>query len=228
MKLAIALAFSLALSTTSLAQDVSREQKFLQIKELNSQIDKAVRDLLLPSTSDRRDAESEGVEVFRLMPREIFGRNIVSPAGGGAYYSFTTKSHDYGKSPLISLEQNSLHSGFSGANYGLLADLGEMPLSKVTSETPETAYLLKYRPATNIIDARAEKRNTWAESLTYKGRVSAVAGHTYVLRAIDYGNADVAVAFRIVRKDADGSLIVFWKMMGDFGKPMLDPNIREN
>lgn len=228
MKLFLTVVFSIALPTVFFAQEISRDQKFQQIKELNAQIDKVVQDLLLPTASDKREADLEGVAVFRLMPREIFGRTIAIPSGGGSYYSFSTKSHDYGKVPSISLEQGGLHSGFAGGDYGLIADLGELPLSRITSETPEIAYLLKYRAATNIIDARVERRNTWGESATYKGRVLAIVGHSYAIRAINYGGADVVVAFKIARKDGDGSLTIYWKMMGDFGKPTLDPNIREN
>jgi hypothetical protein len=40
--------------------------------------------------------------------------------------------------------------------------------------------------------------------------------------------ADMLVAFKIIRKDSDGSVIIFWKPIADFGKPILDPNVREN
>src|SRR5947209_6130982 len=123
MKYFLTVAIALFLFTGFLfAQDTSRAQKFQQIKDLSAQIDKVVEDLLLPSPTDIKEAESEGVNVFRLMPREVYGRQIAVPQEGGACYSFTTGSHDYQKIAQIMLERNSLKTGFAGANYGLMGD----------------------------------------------------------------------------------------------------------
>lgn len=231
MKLILTVVFLFAFATFSFAQDVSREQKFQRIKELNAQINELAQELLQPEQTDVKNADIEALKVFRLMPRETFSRPIAVPQGGGSYYSFTTGSNDYQKIAQIGLEQNSLKTGFAGADHGFMADLGEIPLSKVTSETAELAFLLKYRAATNIVEARVEQRkagNHKVDGLHFKNYLPAVLGHTYVLRNINYGNADIVVAFKIERKDTDGSLIIFWKQMGDFGKPTLDPNIKEN
>ncbi|HJS52679.1 MAG TPA: hypothetical protein VJ781_12325, partial [Pyrinomonadaceae bacterium] len=59
-------------------------------------------------------------------------------------------------------------------------------------------------------------------------RFTVKIGNTFVLRAISFESADVLVAFKVMRQDTDGSLIIFWKQIADFGKPRLDPNIREN
>ena len=45
------------------------------------------------------------------------------------------------------------------------------------------------------------------------------AGATYVLRSINYSYSDVLVAFKIVRQDIDGSLIIAWKLLNKFPKP---------
>ncbi len=213
------------------AQEISREQKFDQIKILTEQIDKIVQDLLRPSASDIEAAAAAGFNVFRIMPREVYGRAIAVPQGGGAYYSFSTGSNDYQKIAQLSLEQNSLSTGFAGADYGLMGDLGTRPLSEVNGETPEIDYLLKYKAPGNIVDARVEQRKARehkAETFTLKNRFPSVVGNTFVLRSISFRDADILVAFKIMRKEADGSLIIFWKPLADFGKPELDPNIREN
>jgi hypothetical protein len=48
------------------------------------------------------------------------------------------------------------------------------------------------------------------------------------LRAITFDRADVLVALKIHRKDADGSLIVFWKMLEVFDVPTIKREGEEN
>lgn len=47
--------------------------------------------------------------------------------------------------------------------------------------------------------------------------------HTYILRSISYERFDVLVAFRMVRKDTDGSLILLWKKLKRIPHPVPDP-----
>jgi hypothetical protein len=217
-------------ASLALTQELSREQKLGQIKELNAQIDKIVQDLLLPSPGDIKEAETSGLKVFRLNPREIYGR-IAVPSEGGSFYSFTTGSHDYQQVAQILLEQKGLSTGFAGANYGLMADLGDIPLSDVSENIREVNFLLRYKAPTNILEARTEqrKRGDYREDgMTFRGYLPAALGHTFVLRAIDFGRADTLVTFKLIRKDTDGSLIIFWRSLADFPKPQLDPSIKEN
>lgn len=44
------------------------------------------------------------------------------------------------------------------------------------------------------------------------------------MRAISFDEADTLVAFKIHRKDTDGSLIIFWKLIKDFEIPKLERN----
>lgn len=231
MKLFLTVVFSLVLSLTFFGQDVSREQKFQQIKELNVQINKLAQELLQPEQADVRNAESQGLKVFRLMPRETFSRPITVPQEGGSYYSFTTGSHDYQKIAQIGLEQNNLKVGFAGADYGFLFDLGEISLDSVNDETPMVAFLRSYRPPKNLSDVRKEQSRTYkyeTEQGTLKSYLKAVVGHTYLLRAITFDQADILVALSIIRKDADGSLICFWRKLETFEKPVFIRDKVEN
>ena len=183
-------------------------------------------DVLLPSVKDLKQAQAEGFGVFRIMPRERFDHKF-TVQGGGSYYSFTTKSHDYQKIAQIGLEQNNLKVGFAGADYGFIADLGEIALTDVIKETAEVNFLLNYKPPTSEPEVRIEQRRAWnyeTDGLVFKDRVPAIVGHSYVLRSISFGDADVLVAFKIHRKDADGSLIIFWKMIENFEPPNLERN----
>lgn len=216
--------FGLLCSSIIFSQELNREQKLQKIDELNSQIKILETAILLPTTKDLNQAEKEGFEVFRIMPRERYDHKF-TVQGGGSYYSFTTKSHDYQNIAQIGLEQNNLKVGFAGADYGFIADLGKTPLTEITKETAEVNFLLNYKPPTNEPEVRIEQRKTWnyeANSFVFKSRITAIVGHSYVLRTISFDRADILVAFKIHRKDTDGSLIIFWKLLEQFEKPMLN------
>jgi len=215
--------FVLLCCSIALGQESTRDQKLQKINDLNNQIKTLEQEVMLPDAKDLKQAQKESFEVFRILPREKYDHKLTIQ-GGGAYYSFTTKSHDYQKIAQIGLEQNNLRVGFAGADYGFIADLGETPLSNITKETGEVNFLANYKPPTNEPEIRIEQRKAWnyeANGFSYKSNLPALVGHTYVLRAISFHNADVLVAFKIQRKDADGSLIIFWKLIENFEKPLL-------
>jgi hypothetical protein len=181
------------------------------------------QEIVLPDAKDLKQAEKEGFSVFRILPREKYDRKVTL-SGGGAYYSFTMKSNDYQKIAQIGLEQNNFKVGFAGADYGFIADLGETPLDGVTKETNEVNFLAAYKPPLNEPEIRIEQvkaRNYEISGVSYKENLPAIVGHTYVLRAISFRQADVLVAFKVQRKDTDGSLIIFWKLIEEFPKPSI-------
>lgn len=53
----------------------------------------------------------------------------------------------------------------------------------------------------------------------FKSHLPAVVGHTYLVRSINSGYYDVLVAFKVQRKDSDGSLVIFWKPIEQFETP---------
>lgn len=233
MKLIVAVILvSVSLLSISSAQDVirdqktqdpSREQKLVQIKDLNAQIAKIVEELASTPAADVHQAESEGLLAIRLNPRETYGW-IAAPQGGGAYYSFSERSHDYQHTAQIELQQGYLSVGFAGADYGFMIDLGERPLAEVGGETPEAKFLLEYIAPSDEPVARAEygKLQAYeAGGFLYKNRFPAIVGHAYLLRAITYSRSDLLVGIRVIRKESDGSLILYWKPLQSFNKPEL-------
>ena len=184
-------------------------------------------EMLSPTSRDLVQAEIENAEVFRILPRGIFDseNNDLLLRGGGAYYSFTKKSHSYNEIPQIELQSNNFIVGFYGANYGLIADLGAIPLLTVDENNPEVIALSDYRVKQIEPETRAEFRflhkGLEIGGVTYKKQVPAIPGNTYILRAISFDEADTLVAFQVYRKYADGSLIIFWKMIKEFEKPIL-------
>lgn len=228
--------FVLLCCSIASSQELTREQKLQKIDELNNQIKTLEQDIILPDGKDLRQAQKEGFGIFRILPREKYDHKLTIQ-GGGSYYSFTTKSHDYQKISQIGLEQNHLKVGFAGTDYGFIADLRITSLADISKEIAEVNFLVNYQPPTNLPDVRIEQRKAWnyeADSFTFKDRVPAIVGHSYILRAISFDRADILVAFNVYRKDADGSLIIFWKLIENFESPALkntatiEQNSRQN
>lgn len=92
------------------AQELSRVQKLQKIDELNGQIRMLEKDVAAPAARDFRQAQKEGVDVFRIMPREKYDGKLTM-RGGGAYYSFARKRAEYGNGSDIELAQNHLSVG---------------------------------------------------------------------------------------------------------------------
>ncbi len=183
-------------------------------------------EMLSPTNRDLAQAQIENVEVFKILPRGIFdSENNNLSLRGGAYYSFTNKSHSYNEIPQIELQSNNFIVGFYGANYGLMADLGNVPLSSVDENSIEVSQLFDYQAKVIEPEARTEFRflhkGLDVGGVTYKKQLPAIPGNTYILRAISFDEADTLVAFNVYRKDEDGSLIIFWKKLKDFEKPTL-------
>lgn len=231
---------SLFASITS-AQVLSREQKIQELQtlgskaeEMRSRLEKIEtrreeleEEILAVTAADLAEAERENASAFRIFPRGLL-ENKISIRGGAAYYSFTNESHDYNETPQIELQNGDFSVGFYGANFGFISDADEIPLSKITEQNKNLSFLINYRPPTIESEARNEYRKAGkgfdANGASYKKQISAIVGHAYVLRAVSFDEADTLVAFKVYRKDTDGSLIIFWKNIENFETPKLERN----
>lgn len=167
--------------------------------------------------------------IIRLLPRETYDGNAIVAGirGGGAYYSFVRKTHEYGYGSDILLEQGQLSVGFAGADYGMLMNLGDVSLDQVSNHVA-TRALLNYTPPVKEPEVRAEygkfAQGIEMAGFNLKSRVQANVSNTYLLRSIAPNNYDLLLAIRIVRKDSDGSLIVVFKELKSFPKPAMERN----
>ena len=162
--------------------------------------------------------------------------------GGGAYYSFANVTHFLGYGSDIRLSANSLSVG-SVYGYGLLTTLGDVPLEKVVLTDPRAGFVAAYEPAITLIQARAEtlrfRQTVIIEGSSYQATLPVEVNSTYLVRSINYGKpifgtnsssrspagasrTDVLVAFKVVRKDADESLIIAWKLLKKYPEPKLN------
>jgi hypothetical protein len=225
---ALVLLFLPLFSTSALAQSIDRARVATEIDSLRDQLKLKEREFLAPSAEDRgafaeflREPETG---LVRLLPREKYQQRLTT-VGGGAYYSFSQRTHQYGHGSDLQLEQNELSVGFAGTDFGYLLLLGDVPLEDVGLETDGVPFLASLASPSRTPDARTEQQHASTGikhgEFTYRNRVPVQAGKTYVLRSVNYSESDTLVAFRVVRQDADGSVILLWKMLKKFAKPQL-------
>lgn len=202
----------------------------------------AQKRLLSPSQEDLDRFEDflklSDTGLFRLFPKGKFeySPNLVSASdpkqvstlpvtGGGAAYSFTKKTHEMTEWSEIAFQDGMLFSGFAGGVLGFIANLGDVPLEGVSLKTAGVDYLHGLARPRNRSEAMLQsKRNGEgfkAGDVTYYSVLRAVPGSTYVLRSVAEGRADILIAFRVCRKDADGSLIILWRRLKKDSAPVL-------
>lgn len=228
--------FSLTLVLACLsvaAQTESRDEIIKQIETKRAELAVLEKKVLEISDSDREEfaafRSQPNSGVIRLLPRETYDGNTrrrLAISGGGSFYSFVKNSHDYQQGTDIAFEMEHLKVGFAGADYGLLLDLGETSLDQVASDHVATRALLDYKPPVKESEIRGEYRKLWQgielSGYTFKSRVPAKVGNTYLLRSISIDHSDTITAFRIARKDTDGSIILAFKVLKKFPVPKME------
>ena len=228
------LGLMLLAATDALAQSGSREELLRQIQSKRGELEALEKQLLAPSDEDRKaystflNQTDRGL--IRLLPREVYDsptyrdqKKGLTLNGAGAYYSFTRLTHEYGYGSDISLDSSYLSVGFAGADYGVLLNLGDMPLEEVTVDYPKARFVATYIPPSFEPDVRAEQRRfsqgAVVDEVLYKSRVLLEVNNTFLLRSISPDRSDVLVTFRVVRRDTDGSAIIVWKLLKKYPKP---------
>jgi hypothetical protein len=211
----------------------ARAQAAAEIESLRAQIKAKESVLLAPSGEDRK-AYAEFLTqprtgLVRLLPREKWDSKL-STRGGGAYYSFTLRSHEYGRGTNIGLEQDYLGTGFAGADFGFMSNIGDAPLETLSTADEAVRFAAAYKAPTAEADARAAHRSFWQPGrrdgdFVYMDRLPVSVGSTYVVRSILYEDSDTLVAFRVLRKDSDGSVVLLWKILQEFQKPPLERSV---
>ena len=226
--------FIVTCSLSALGQSDSRAGLLKELETKRAELAK-LEQMLLQAAAQDREAYAQflaqpNTGLIRLLPRESFGEVPNKPSkltirGGGAYYSFARLTHEYGYGSDIQLSQGTLSVGFAGADYGMLIKLDGANLEDISTELPGLTFLANYHAVGSEPDARVEQRRfgdgTVIDGISYKERLRAEVGATYVLRSIVFGDSDVLVTFKVVRQDVDGSLIIAWKLLKKFPKPEL-------
>ncbi|HQR35122.1 MAG TPA: hypothetical protein PLK30_20460, partial [Blastocatellia bacterium] len=145
--------------------------------------------------------------------------------GGGAQYSFTKKNHNADKWSDIAWDEDWFLGGVGGQALGVLVDLGDVSLESVSLGSAGVEYLAKFMPAATESAAENQfqqlEKGESVSGFKYSLSVPWKLNTTYALRSINYGRSDLLVAFRTVRQDQNGSLIVLWKKLKSYNTPNL-------
>ena len=225
-----------ALSISVCAQSASRDDILKQITAKRAELHQLETQFLSPSEEDRAAYKEflsqPDTGLIRLLPREVYDSETykkkpqtLTIRGGGAYYSFARLTHEYGFGDDLELQGGFLSVGFAGADYGIIAKLGDVPLEHVSFEHPTTYFMSGYEAPNEEPKARSQYRQ-FATGMTidgveYKSRAPVEVNTSYLLRSINYNTSDLLVAFRVIRQDTDGSVIIAWKLLKKYPKPVL-------
>jgi hypothetical protein len=222
------LALSVVAVPDASGQTKDRPTLLAEIETLRQRITAAETTFLAPAAEDLSTfadfLKQPNTGLTRLMPRETYDKALLI-RGGGAYFAFIERKHEYGFGSDIALEQNMLQTGFAGADFGFLTALGQVPVSSITDELAGVRFLADFVPPATLPDARVQQSRAGSgfevDGFNYKDRLPVAINTTYALRSINYSRWDVLVVFNITRKDADGSLILAWKVLRTFPTPNL-------
>ncbi|HQR35121.1 MAG TPA: hypothetical protein PLK30_20455 [Blastocatellia bacterium] len=199
------------------------------------------RKVLEPAPEDLKEyaefLRQSGSGIFRLMRVDKqTHRKVVSAdalnitgdvllVGGGAHYSFSKKNHNADKWSDISWGEDWFHAGVGGDAVGVLAELGNTRLEDIGLDSKGVDYLAKLTPVTTEAAAEQQfqlfEKGVTEDGMKYALFVPWKLDTTYVLRSISYGRSDLLVAFRAVRQDQNGSLIILWKKLKSYATPNL-------
>ncbi|MEP7076338.1 MAG: hypothetical protein ABI878_11065 [Acidobacteriota bacterium] len=163
--------------------------------------------------------------------------------GAGNSYSFRVRTYRLKDLSDINYSNNIL--GVSGLMMnGIMVDLGDVPVEEVNLQTSGVDFIVKFQPAGDFVTARVLNDQYVAGiergGLLYRRFLPAKENSTFVLRAVAYHGKlmrsvrgvpynefdfdkrrDVIVAFRVVYRDTDGSLIIVWKQLSATDSPKL-------
>ncbi|MGH9765483.1 MAG: hypothetical protein ACREDR_22865 [Blastocatellia bacterium] len=175
--------------------------------------------LLAPSPEDKAKYEQflklPDTGLCKVVPREKMQDRAIR--GRGSNYSFVRLNHEYGFGSEIGLEDGKLYTSFGGDDLGFISSIGDVAIDSVDLKQPGADFLSGYTVPQDEAAAKEEQQHLLdgVEGGGYVFHRSAAANinTTYVMRAIEYGRADVLAVFRVVGQNTDGSLTILWRIL---------------
>ena len=178
--------------------------------------------------------------VVRLQPVSadpvVKARRETVYRGGGSYYSFVRRTHDYGHGSDIEYSEGVLRNGFAGFDYGFFLSLGQHgaanlatlerePPPKWLSADRKAAwdYMWNYRPPTKAKEVRAEQRNS--DGFTIGGAnlsryMRPTVGGLYLLRSLNFRDSDILIALYNASVLSDNSIVLVYRIISQFDTPI--------
>jgi hypothetical protein len=162
--------------------------------------------------------------VIKLLPQKKYPQELLGMHGAAAYYDFARPSQHYRTGREMSLQD-----GRFTCSYGYFADLGELSPARVATLTetppPWADETLKGRWS-DFWGRREDLPPGLAASLgksEHRGGPRGVhvkAQHAYMFRSIDdIIGSDILVGLCVLRVCDDGSAVVAFRILKEFGRP---------
>jgi hypothetical protein len=228
------------ISINVVAQSESRDEVLKQIETKRAELSALEIKFLSPSAGDRAAyadfLKQSDTGLIRLLPREVYesetyknNKQTITMRGGGAYYSFSLRTHEYGNGTDIGLEGGQLRTGFAGFNFGIMTNLGNVPFDEISFDHPFAHFVSTYSAPLTEPEIRSEQQRfgrvaTVGETI-YRNGLPVEVNATYLVRSINYSaKENVLVVFSVVRKDTDGSIIIVWKILKKYPQPEVARN----
>ncbi|MEZ5429221.1 MAG: hypothetical protein R2747_23440 [Pyrinomonadaceae bacterium] len=166
-----------------------------------------------------------------------------SMPGAGSSYSFRKETHRIQTIADLTLKGDFFLT--TGALIqGILVNIGDVPLEEVGGQTEGFAYLADFEPETDPFKAREISvklaDGVKVGDLIYQSSLPVKENSTYLLRSIAYRGfiqrsyltliydesrwdkrKDVLVAFRVMRRETDGSTTILWKLLRTKNAPKM-------
>jgi hypothetical protein len=179
------------------------------------------------------------IELIRLQPHlsdpMIYAKREAALNGGGSYYSFVRRTHEYGGSD-IELWPGQFLTGFEGTDYGFFMYTGQGALEELMTlkrDAPPShletlridawKYLWDYRPPREIKSIRAEQRKSRGfdiAGVTLAKQVTVNRGGMYLLRSILIERSDLLIGLYVADTLTDGSVVLAWTTVNIFDTPI--------
>jgi len=202
---------------------LTRDQALARLDDLRATAAALERVAIAPSQEDLNAAGRLGVNAVRILPREKYDNNFTAIRGGGCFYSFYFRSHEFGYGVDLMFEQGRLSTS---SDFGLIGDLGQAAIDQISLDQPLVSTLASYGKTSyndyhndsetaRLGSARQLRLNDQA----YVSGVKPAIGNSYIVRTKNGDYYDVLVAFQVLRQDVDGSIILLWKLLQQYDSP---------
>ncbi|CAN5382612.1 hypothetical protein BH10ACI2_BH10ACI2_24740 [soil metagenome] len=168
---------------------------------------------------------------------------LYSMPGAGNSYSFRLRDYRIAQVADLSLMKLSFVAK-GDLQQGIIVRLGDVPIAGVDQKTAGLQFLRDFKPDTTVHGA-AESQLRFETGVPeggflYQRYADVIENMTYAMRSIAYrghliksvlgvnydqmqfdSRRDITVAFRVVRRPADGSVTILWKILSDKKAPEL-------
>lgn len=161
--------------------------------------------------------------------------------GGGSLYSVRLNELPYYlrlQDILFYVEQSDIHftdDKFIVGNkttLDIISNIGDVNLEKIDLKSPALTFLADIKPSKTKsefdLQKKALEKGINENGYLYSDSAPVRLNDTYILRSIAYHsgyrsfwNTDHLIAFKVVGREKDGSVVILWKKLKEKGAPFL-------